>query len=130
MDAPNDEPILKLLKPDEQLQAVAKADEARILVTDRRVAVAVDDRIALDISIDQLRRIQFDIEKSRPATLVVVPERPSDPPQVLAVPKEHYREVAEALAVLGEMMAGWAQPAASGQGASPRSNAGLPSSRG
>jgi diadenosine tetraphosphate (Ap4A) HIT family hydrolase len=104
MDASNEEPILRLLKPDEQLHAVAKADDARILVTDRRVAVAVDDRVALDITIDQLRRIQFDIEKSRPATLVVVPERPSDPPQVLVVPKEHYREVADALAVLGELM--------------------------
>jgi diadenosine tetraphosphate (Ap4A) HIT family hydrolase len=105
MDDRDDEPILRLLKPDEQLHAMAKADEARILVTDRRVAVAIDDRIALDIAIDQLRRIQFDIEKSRPATLVLVPERPSDPPHVLAVPRGHYREVAEALAVIGQLMA-------------------------
>ena len=69
MDDPSDEPILRLLQPDEQLQAIATTNEARLLVTNRRFAVAVDDRISLDISIDQLRRIQFDIEKSRPATL-------------------------------------------------------------
>ena len=105
MDDPSDEPILRLLQPDEQLQAIATTNEARLLVTNRRFAVAVDDRISLDISIDQLRRIQFDIEKSRPATLVLVPESPSDPPQVLAVPKEHYHEVARALAIIGELVA-------------------------
>jgi hypothetical protein len=105
MDDPKDEPILRILQPDEELQAIANAAEARLLVTNRRFAVAVDDRITLDIAIDQLRRIQFDIEKSRPATLVLVPERPSDPPQVLSVPKEHYHEVADALAVIGGMIA-------------------------
>ena len=107
MDEPNatSHPILRLLGPNEQLQALASADQNRILVTDRRVAVAQGDRIALDIPIEALRRIQFDIEKARPATLVLVPESPDDPPQVLAVPVEHYDEVSQALARLGRLMA-------------------------
>lgn len=98
-----DEPILALVGPEEKLQAIAKADEYRILVTDRRVAVAQDQRIALDIPIRELRRVEFDIEKSRPATLVFVPD--SHPPEVLIVPVEHYPEVALALAKLGELLA-------------------------
>ncbi|MGH2464876.1 MAG: hypothetical protein ACRDGI_05400 [Candidatus Limnocylindrales bacterium] len=101
-----DEPILELVGPGERLQAMAKAADYRILVTDARVAVAQDSRVALDIPIVALRRIQFDIEKSRPATLVFVPESPQHPPQVLVVPVEHYPEVAAVLAKLGELLAG------------------------
>jgi hypothetical protein len=60
----------------------------------------------LDVAIDNVRRIQFDIERGRPATLVVVPEHPADEPQVLAVPPEQYRAVADVLIVLGERLAG------------------------
>ena len=58
----------------------------------------------LDISYDRLRRIQFDIERSRPATLVIVPESPSDEPQLLAIPPEEYERAARALAVIGERL--------------------------
>lgn len=60
----------------------------------------------LDVAIDNLRRIQFDIKRRRPATLVVVPEHPSNEPQVLAVPREQDRAVADVLLVLGERLAG------------------------
>ena len=66
-------------------------------MTDRRLAVGSTDRLMLDIGIDGVRRIQFDIERDRPATLVVVPEHPSDEPQVLAVHPEDYPAVAQAL---------------------------------
>jgi hypothetical protein len=33
-----------------------------------------------------------------------VPESPEDPPQVLAIPPEHYRDVANALAVIGSRL--------------------------
>jgi hypothetical protein len=98
-----DHPALKLLEPDEELEAHAIAVDARLLVTSRRVAVATDeDRLILDVPIEHLRRVQFDIERSRPATLVLVPESPEDPPQVLAIPPEQYRDVAHALAIIGE----------------------------
>jgi len=49
----------------------------------------------------RLRRIQFDIERDRPATLVVVPESPEVEPQVLAIPAEEYPAVADALVQIG-----------------------------
>ncbi len=98
------EPILRLVAPDERLHVVAKASDHRILVTDRRIAVAEDDRITLDIPIGKLRRIEFDIEKGRPATLILVPERPSEPPKPITVPVEDYPHVAQALAVLSELL--------------------------
>jgi hypothetical protein len=64
--------------------------------------VADGDRIALDVSYERLRRIQFDIERRRPAVLVIVPEHPTDQPQVMSVPPDQYRDVADALAIIGE----------------------------
>ena len=94
-------PSLVLLRDDERVEIQARAVEASIIVTDRRLLVATDDALTVDIPFDRLRRIQFDIEKARPATLVVVPEWPSDPPQVLAVPPEQYVEVAQLLGAVG-----------------------------
>jgi hypothetical protein len=81
---------------------VADAADAKLLVTNRRVSVATEDRIALDVRYERLRRIQFDIERRRPAVLVIVPELPTDQPQVMSVPPERYRDVADALAIIGE----------------------------
>ena len=94
-------PALVLLGKDERLEAHARAVEASIIVTDQRLVVATDAALMVDIPYGRLRRIQFDIEKARPATLVVVPEWPSDPPQVLAVAPEQYVEVAQALGTVG-----------------------------
>jgi len=52
-----------------------------------------------------LRRIQFDVERRRPATLVLVPELPRDEPQVLAIEPERYEEVADALVIIGRRLA-------------------------
>jgi hypothetical protein len=94
----------RLLEPGEQVYAEAQADDgAALLVTDRRVAVAVrPDRFQLDVPFEALRRIQFDIERQRPATLVIVPEHPSDQPVVLAIPAAQYESVARALAIMGQ----------------------------
>ena len=94
-----------LLDPDEQVHAEAQADEGAIIVTDKRVVVAVvPERFHLDVPFEALRRVQFDIERARPATLVIVPEHPSDEPVVLAVPPEQYESVARLLAVLGRRL--------------------------
>lgn len=95
---------LQALEPDEKVEARARTDNAVLVVTDRRVAVAADQRLALDVSFDRLRRVQFDIERARPATLVLVPEHPSDYPQVLAIPPQVYADVANALVVIGERL--------------------------
>jgi hypothetical protein len=99
-----DHPIMRQLRPGETVMAVISATRTHVVVTDHRIAVAEADRIALDMAIDELRRIQFDIERNRPATLVIVPEHPRHEPQVLAIPPEHFGEVGEALDYIGRRL--------------------------
>jgi len=93
------------LEPGEEIAVTARAHDADVLVTDRRLAIAADDRLLLDVPFDQLRRIQFDIERSRPATLVLVPDRPTDGAQVLTIPPSEFDAVARALALIGRHLA-------------------------
>jgi hypothetical protein len=77
---PNDdvEPyVLEVLEPNETLRAHARARDAVIAVSDRRLIVAARERIALSIAFHELRRIQFDIERDKPATMVIVPRKPT-----------------------------------------------------
>ena len=62
-----------ILEPGEQIRVTTRAKDAILAVTDRRLVVAASDRIALATALTEIRRIQFDIERSRPATLVIVP---------------------------------------------------------
>jgi hypothetical protein len=102
----DDHPVIRaLLEPGEQVEHRAHALDAVVAVTDRRLAVVEAERVALAIDIEQLRRVQFDIEKTRPATLVIVPEDPLDTPQMLAVAPEHYHEVATLLVTVGRRLA-------------------------
>ena len=102
--------ITPQLDPDETVRAHVRALDARIVVTDRRLAVAEQHRLALDVGFDNVRRIQFDIERRRPATLVIVPEHPSYEAQVLSIPPEQYEAVGAALAFVGQMIADKAPP--------------------
>ena len=61
------------------------------------------DRVLLDVPIEN-RRTQFDIERDRPATLVIVPESRHDEPQVLAVRGEDYEGVAQPLVTVGRRL--------------------------
>jgi hypothetical protein len=96
-----DHPALRVLDPDEEIHVTATAGDNVVIVTDRRLAIGTGERLVLDVPIDNLRRIQFDVERDRPATLVVVPERPQDEPQVLAVRPPEIEAVAQALVVIG-----------------------------
>ena len=103
---PLDDPaIVRLLEPGEAVEHVTTAGEALFAVTSRRVAIVENDRTALDIAVESVRRIQFDIEKSRPATLVIVPEEPHFAPQVLPVRPEQYKAVSDALVTIGRRLA-------------------------
>lgn len=104
-DATEVQPLLKALTKGEQIHALVRAREGYLVVTDRRVALAATDRLALDVPYECLRRIEFDIERSRPATLVVVPDRPTDSPQVLAVPVDEYAAATVALFLIGQRIA-------------------------
>jgi hypothetical protein len=101
-----DSTVLRLLKPGETLRAHARAVEANISATDERLIVVANDRVVIDLGYERLRRIQFDLERTRPATLVIVPELPADPPQVLGIPLNEVGGVAAILAVLGERLTG------------------------
>ena len=93
--------VAAALEPDEAVATHARTEDAHLAVSDRRLIVAHGDRVTLAVPFERLRRIQFDIERDRPATLVLVPEFPQDRPQVLSVPPEEYGAVAQALAAIG-----------------------------
>jgi hypothetical protein len=97
--------LLRILQPDEELHVQARAMDGIVAVTNRRLVVTTNDRVALDVPYGELRRIQFDVERDRPATFVVVPDDPSNPPEVLAIPASEYGNVARALALIGERIA-------------------------
>ena len=100
-----DHPAFRALDPGEEIHVQAQAGESVVVVTDRRLAVASQERLALNVPIDNLRRVQFDIERDRPATLVVVPQRPLDEPQVLGIRPAEDEAVAQALVVIGRRLA-------------------------
>jgi len=89
----------------ETIQYEVEAVDAVLAVTDRRISIS-DGRRVLDVPFDLLRRVQFDIERARQATLVVVPDPPSLPPEVVGIPPEGYEVAAEALAYVGRRLAG------------------------
>ena len=99
------DPSSRLLQRGEGVVVGVWATDSRLLVTDRRLLVTSGDQVRLDIAFEDLQRIQFDLEAGRPPTLVIVPHRPTDEPQVLSIPLDGLRQVAELLAVVGEHLA-------------------------
>jgi hypothetical protein len=108
--------VREVLEPGEQLRLHAPASDATIAVTDRRLIVADPNRVALAVPFGRLRRIQFDVERSRPATLVIVPEHPRDEAQVLSIRPDQYEATARALVAIGLELVG---PPDDGAGGSP-----------
>jgi hypothetical protein len=96
--------LLHILRPDEELHIQARSVDSVVAITDRRLIVTSGERVELDIPYEQLRRVQFDIERGRPATLVIVPEWPSDRPQVLAIPPEEYERAALGIGRIGRYL--------------------------
>jgi hypothetical protein len=100
------EALNRALEHDESVRSHAPAGDSVLAVTDRRLVVASQDRIALAVPLQDVRRVQFDIERDRPATLVVVPEQAHHEPQVLSIRPEDYRAAADALVIIGIELAG------------------------
>src|SRR5690242_5215670 len=88
--------VTPLLQPGEIVHHEAEALEGVVAVTDRRVLIKSDERVTMDLPFEAVRRIQFDVERKRPAALIIVPEAPRHEPQVLSVPPERLHEVAAA----------------------------------
>jgi hypothetical protein len=97
-------PLPHILEPGEVVETHATAQDVVIAVTSHRLIVADDDRTVIDVPFSELRRIQFDIERGRPAALVIVPEHIRDEPRVLSVQVAELREAARALALIGERL--------------------------
>jgi hypothetical protein len=97
-------PLPHILQPGEVLETQAAADDAVIAVTSQRLILTEGERLVLDIPFSELRRIQFDIERGRRSTVVIVPEHIANEPRVVAVPTSTIREAALALAVIGERL--------------------------
>jgi predicted membrane GTPase involved in stress response len=88
------------LEPNETVHAAARAADAFMAVSDRRLLVVAGERLTLNLPIEDLRRVEFDIEKGRPATVVIVPEAATIEPQVLLIPDDQLEAAAQALAVI------------------------------
>ena len=107
-------PLPHILQPGEMVERQARADGFLIAVTGRRIIVTDGDRPVLDIPFDELRRIQFDLERGRGATLVMVPEHIKNEPRVFSVPVANFTETALTLALIGERINGSAEEEATG----------------
>jgi hypothetical protein len=107
-DAHTEDPtaaLLPHLEPGEVVAVAARAIEGILAVTDRRVLVKISNRVALAAPFHGLRRIQFDIEQRRPATMVIVPQDPALEAQVLSIPPSEIQPAAEAIRTVGHRFA-------------------------
>ena len=95
---------LRAIEP-QDIRAQSSADGHLVVLTDDILRVGSGENVALDVPIGDVRRIQFDVERDRPATLVIVPDAAWRQSQVIMVEPEHYEGVAHVIAVLGLMMA-------------------------
>lgn len=103
-------PIIPLA--DEVAYSVIEAVGARLTITENRLTVTqTSGHVLLDMAMSELRRIQFDIERTRPAALVIVPEHTRHEAQVLGIPPESYDEACRGLAYVGARIYGQGHPA-------------------
>jgi hypothetical protein len=101
-----DHPLLRrALQSGEKVRARADAADAVLAVTDRRVVVAAPERLALAVPIAEVRRVQFDIERTRPATMVILPEHADYEAEILTIPVEQYEAAGRAFITLGPALA-------------------------
>jgi hypothetical protein len=101
----SDHPAWPALERDEEIRVRVSAGDSVVILTDKRLAIASQDNLALDVPLENLLRIEFDIERGRGATLVIFPMQPEDMPQVVMVPDSAYEAVAQALVVIGRRLA-------------------------
>jgi hypothetical protein len=91
---------------DDSLTNVIEAVGARFTFNRTHLKVVMPETgiVLLDMPIADLRRIQFDIERDRAATLVIVAGKSDHLPQVLAVPPDQYDAAGIALARMGRLI--------------------------
>ena len=92
---------LPVLDVGETIEAQAEAQDARLIVTDRRLVVVRGPTVVVDLRFPKLRRVEFDVEHDRQPIVIVVPDDPADEPHSLALDPEQYDEIARVLRVVG-----------------------------
>lgn len=97
--------VLHLLEPGEAVAFALETSDAELHVTERRLIVSSGVHVRLNAWHDDLRLIQFDLEALRPATMVIVPHRSSDEPQMMSIGRADIRRAADLLAFIGERLA-------------------------
>ena len=102
-------PLPHVLQPGEVVERQAHADGFVIAVTPQRIVVTDESRLVMDMGFDELRRIQFDLERGRDATLVIVPEHFNNEPRVFSVPLRNIPETAMTLGLIGQRMNGFSE---------------------
>ena len=88
----------------ENVRCLIPTDGGHLLVTDDRIATSHGHRVTMDLPIVEIRRIQLDIERRRPATFVIVPDQPSSEPQVLPIPVAYFDAIGAASAHIGRVL--------------------------
>ncbi len=101
-----DDAVLPRLSPNEVVRGVVEGIGGRLVLTDRRVVVTENGVVTLDVPIDSIRFVEFDLESDHPARVIIVPEHPSDPPRELDIEPQQYDKVASLLAQLGPRIQG------------------------
>ncbi len=101
-----DDPIRRHLDPEEAVRGVVDGTDGQLILTDRRVLITENGRITLDVPIGNLRLIEFDVERQRPARVIIVPDSPRDAPRELSIEPQQYDEVAAMLQQLGPRIQG------------------------
>jgi len=93
--------VVKLLLDGELVEAEVEAEDASILITDRRVLVIHGRAITMNCPISRLRRIQLDVERGVPATMAIVPEDLTVVPQILRLADSSLVTAAAAVGLVG-----------------------------
>ena len=101
-----DDPIKPHLGPDEVVRGAVDGTDGRLILTDRRVLVTENGRIALDVPIGDVRLVEFDVAQDRPAKVIIVPTSPRDAQSELDIDPQQYHEVASVLQQLGPKIQG------------------------
>jgi hypothetical protein len=99
----------------EKVYAVVEAIGARLSISDQRMTVSLPElgKVLMDMPLEDLRRVQFDIERDRPATMVIVPHQGDHQLQVLAIPRDEIETAAVGLGMVGLYLADASEEAAS-----------------
>jgi hypothetical protein len=104
---PTGHPLISaLLEPGEEVEHEIAVGDRTVAVTSNRVAIIEADRVALSIAIDDIERIELDIERDRSGILTIVPDETIDHPGVLTFDRDGCAPAGTVLVTVGRRLAG------------------------